>query len=103
MKRFSASIRALVLLAVLCLGVPLRAAYFETPVERENFNVTIRIGVMDAPGGKIDFCVKAEGRRLVFYVPDFDLARIHGDPRTPDGIGTSPDRADCGCSTSRSA
>ena len=89
MNRFSASIRALVLLAVLCLGVPLRAAYFETPVERENFNVTIRLGVMDAPGGRIDFCVKAEGRRLVFYVPDFDLARIHEDPRTLDGIVTS--------------
>ena len=89
MKRFSASIRALVLLALLCLGVPLRAAYFETPVERENFNVTIRLGVMDAPGGKIDFCVKAEGRRLVFYVPDFDLARIQEDPGTSDGIVTS--------------
>ena len=89
MKRFSASIRALVLLAVLCLGVPLRAAYFETPVERENFNVTIRLGVMDAPGGRIDFCVKAEGRRLVFYVPDFDLARIQEDPGTSDGIVTS--------------
>ncbi len=89
MKRFSASISALVLLAVLCLGVPLRAAYFETPVERENFNVTIRLGLMDAPGGRIDFCVRAEGRRLVFYVPDFDLARIHEDPRTLDGIVTS--------------
>lgn len=89
MKRFSALIRALVLLAVLCLGVPLRAAYFETPVERENFNVTIRLGVMDEPGGRIDFCVKTEGRRLVFYVPDFDLARILEDPRTLDGIGTS--------------
>ena len=89
MKRFSASVRALVLLAVLCLGVPLRAAYFETPVERENFNVTIRVGVMDAPGDKIDFCVKAEGRRLVFHVPDFDLARVREDPRTLDGIVTS--------------
>ena len=89
MKRFSASIRALVLLAVLCLGVPLRAAYFETPVERENFNVTIRLGVMDAPGDKIDFCVKAEGRRLVFYVPDFDLARTQEDSGTSDGIVTS--------------
>ena len=93
MKHFSASIRTLVCLAVFAvlvhLAAPIRAAYFETPVERENFNVTIRIGVMDAPGDKIDFCVKAEGRRLVFYVPDFDLARTHEDPRTLDGIGTS--------------
>ena len=93
MKRLSAPVRALASLAVFAvlvhLAAPLRAAYFETPVERENFNVTIRIGVMDAPGDKIDFCVKAEGRRLVFYVPDFDLARTHEDPRTLDGIGTS--------------
>ena len=78
MKRFSASIRALVLLAVLCLCIPLRAAYFETPFFQENCKVTIHIGLSpeDDTGGPVSFCVKAEGRRLVFYVPAAGSAGI---------------------------
>lgn len=88
MKRFSASIRALALLAIVCLCGPLRAASFEMPLARENFNVTIRVRVMDVPGDKIDFCVKAEGRRLVFYVPGFDLSRVNEAAESTDGIRT---------------
>ena len=75
MKTLSVPIRALVCFVILiCLcAVPLRAAKFEAPLVGQNCNVTIRAGLSDAPGGKIDICVKAEGRRLVFYAPDVDL------------------------------
>ena len=78
MKHLSATIRDLVRLAVfailfcLCI-IPLRAAKFEVPLVEQNSNVTIRTGLSYASGGKIDICVKAEGRRLVFYAPDVDL------------------------------
>ena len=90
MKRLSASIAAsaILLASLIFLCVPLRATEFEMPFARENYNVTIRVGVMDVPGDKIDFCVKAEGRRLVFYVPGFDLSRLNAGPETTDGIRT---------------
>ena len=90
MKRFSALIAAsaILLASLVFLCVPLRATEFEMPFARENHNVTIRVGVMDVPGDKIDFCVKAEGRRLVFYVPGFDFSRISEGPETSDGIRT---------------
>ena len=74
MKHLSAPIRALVCLvsAFLCTA-PLRAAKFEAPFVQQNSNVTIRVGLFDAPGGKVDICVKAEGRRLVFYAPGINL------------------------------
>lgn len=75
MKHISAPIRiyaCLALLIYLC-AVPLHAMKFETPFAMENCNVTIRVGLFDAPGGEIDICVKAEGRRLVFYAPGIDL------------------------------
>ena len=75
MKRLSSSVcLAFFLLAVfICLCAPLSAATFEAPLVEHNCNVTIRVGLFDEPGGKIDICVKAEGRRLVFYAPDVDL------------------------------
>ena len=79
MKYLSASFRALVRLVTLvllvCLGIPLRADYFETPFFQENCNVTIHIGLSpeDETGGPVSFCIKAEGRRLVFYTPDVNL------------------------------
>ena len=74
MKRLSAPIRGLVCLAVFVfLCIPLRAATFEVPFDGENCNITIHVGLFDASGGKVDICVKAEGRRLVFYAPDVDL------------------------------
>ena len=90
MKRFSASIAAsaILLASLIFLCVPLRATEFEMPLARENYNVTIRVGAMDVPGDEIDFCVKAEGRRLVFYVPGFDLSRMNEGPETTDGIRT---------------
>ena len=90
MKRLSASIAAsaILLASLIFLCVPLRATEFEMPFARENYNVTIRVGVMDVPGDKINFCVKAEGRRLVFYVPGFDLSRLNAGPETTDGIRT---------------
>ena len=77
MKRLSASIRALICLAIfvfLC-AVPLHATTFEAPFIQENSNVTIRVGLFDAPSreGGVDICVKAEGRRLVFYAPGINL------------------------------
>ena len=90
MKRLSASVffSVCLLAGLVFLCVPLRATEFEMPFARENHNVTIRVGVMDVPGDKIDFCVKAEGRRLVFYVPGFDFSRISEGPETSDGIRT---------------
>jgi len=82
MKYLSASFRALVrpvtLALLVCLGIPLRAAYFETPFFQENCNVTIHIGLSpeDETGGPVSFCIKAEGRRLVFYVPAAGSAGI---------------------------
>ena len=80
MKRISATIRALARLAFFAVfavlvhhAVPVRAAKFEAPLVEQNCNVTIRVGLSDAPGGKIDIFVKAEGRRLVFYAPGVDL------------------------------
>ena len=80
MKRHSAPVRALARLAVFAvfavlvhLAAPVRAAKFEAPLAEQNCDVTIRVGLSDAPGGKIDICVKAEGRRLVFYAPGIDL------------------------------
>ena len=76
MKRLSASffltVSLLAVLVFLCT-VPLHAMKFEAPFALENCNVTIRVGLFDAPGGKVDICVKAEGRRLVFYAPGVDL------------------------------
>ena len=90
MKRLSPSVffSVCLLAGLVFLCVPLRATEFEMPFARENHNVTIRVGVMDVPGDKIDFCVKAEGRRLVFYVPGFDFSRISEGPETSDGIRT---------------
>ena len=75
MKHLSTPIRIYACLALLiCLcAVPLHAMKFETPFAMKNCNVTIRVGLFDAPGGEIDICVKAEGRRLVFYAPGIDL------------------------------
>ena len=74
MKYLSAPIRALTCLVFVFLcTAPLYAMKFETPFDMDNCNVTIRVGLFDAPGGKVDICVKAEGRRLVFYAPDVNL------------------------------
>ena len=74
MKHLFAPIRILAcfVFVFLCC-VPLRAAKVEVPFDGENCNVTIRVGLFDAPGGKIDICVKTEGRRLVFYTPGVEL------------------------------
>lgn len=76
MKRLSASafFSVCLLVGLVCLcAVPLRAAKFEAPFIRENSSVTIRVGLSDAPDGKVDICVKTEGRRLVFYAPGVNL------------------------------
>ncbi len=76
MKRLSASVffSVCLLAGLVCLcAVPLHAMKFEAPFIQQNSNVTIRVGLFDVPGGKVDICVKAEGRRLVFYAPGVDL------------------------------
>ncbi len=76
MKRLSASVffSVCLLAGLVCLcAVPLHAMKFEAPFIQQNSNVTIRVGLFDVPGGKVDICIKAEGRRLVFYAPGFDL------------------------------
>lgn len=76
MKRLSASVffSVCLLAGLVCLcAAPLHAMKFEAPFIQQNSNVTIRVGLFDVPGGKVDICVKAEGRRLVFYAPGFDL------------------------------
>ena len=74
MKRLSASFSLTVfLLTLVFLCVPLHAMKFEAPFVQQNCNVTIRVGLFDAPGREVDICVKAEGRRLVFYAPGVDL------------------------------
>ena len=69
---FSLTVLLLAFLVFLC-AVPLRAMKFEAPFAMENCNVTIRVGLFDAPDGEVDICVKAEGRRLVFYAPGVNL------------------------------
>ena len=73
MKHRSASISILAFLLVFLCAVPLRAAKVEVPFAEHNCNVTIRgllqLVDLEPANGKIDFCVKAEGRRLVFYAP----------------------------------
>lgn len=73
MKRLSAL--TFVLLAALAFlrSGALSAATFEAPFVQQNSNVTIRVGLFDEPDGEIDICVKAEGRRLVFYAPGVNL------------------------------
>lgn len=74
MKRLSAPIRALAcFIFVFFCTAPLRAAKFEAPFVQQNSNVTIRVGLFDAPDGEVDICIKAEGRRLVFYAPGVNL------------------------------
>ena len=76
MKRFSATAFFFVFLLatfIFLCAIPLHAMKFEAPFILENSKVTIRVGLFDAPGGKVDICVKAEGRRLVVYAPGVDL------------------------------
>ena len=75
MKQFSAPFHVLVCFVILiCLcAVPLRAATFEAPFVQQNSNVTIRVGLFEESGREVDICVKAEGRRLVFYAPGVNL------------------------------
>ena len=69
---FSLTVLLLAFLVFLCT-VPLHAMKFEAPFAMENCNVTIRVGLFDVPDGEVDICVKAEGRRLVFYAPGVNL------------------------------
>ena len=74
MKHLSAPIRALAcFIFVFFCTAPLRAAKFEAPFVQQNSNVTIRVGLFDAPDGEVDICIKAEGRRLVFYASGVNL------------------------------
>ncbi len=70
---FRAIVRLITLAILVCLGIPLRAAKFEAPFVQQNSNVTIRVGLFDESGREVDICVKAEGRRLVFYAPGINL------------------------------